>query len=523
MIAFRSRIRRITAIIETVFPEPDSPTMPMTSPSASESDSPSTAWTRPFSVRKETSRPRTSRSGEAPSGTTDPRIEQRVDEVDDRIRQDDEEGGVDDRRENHGQVEVLQRVERQLADPVQPEHDLGQERPTSDERSEVEAEEADERDQRRPQRMTEHHPLLRDPLGARGADVVLLLRLDERRAEHARVDADEEHRQGQPRKQERLEPTPRRLRERDVAERRHPREEDRVVKTALRQEVDDLAEPEHRHRDPDQPDDHHRRVDRRASEDGGEQSHADAHHDPDQRRSENERERDGSRLRHLRDNLRTTIHEGRQITGDEQLLHHQRVLDGQWLVEPEVLAHQAQRLLIGVSPRDAGGRVDSGRREEDEERQNTDREEHEHHRHEPPGGEAKHQSNPRSFARGSRESRTPSPSTFSASTVTAIAMPGAMATAGRVYRSPWPSRMIVPQLASGGWTPIDRNESAASVSMSIASMSGKKTIAVVTTLRRMSLQSTRQVDAPSPSAASTNSRRARDRTSPRIGRATYGM
>ena len=37
----------------------------------------------------------------------------------------------------------------------------------------------------------------------------------------------------------------------------------------------------------------------------------------------------------------------------------------------------------------------------------------------------------------------------------------------------------MPQLASGGWTPIDRNESAASVSMSIASMSGKKTIAVV--------------------------------------------
>ena len=117
----------------------------------------------------------------------------------------------------------------------------------------------------------------------------------------------------------------------------------------------------------------------------------------------------------------------------------------------------------------------------------------------------------------------PSPSTFRASTVNAIAMPGASATAGRVYSSPWPSRMIVPQLAAGGCTPIERNESADSVSMSIASISGKKTITVVMTLRRMSLHRIRQVDAPSPIAASTNSRRRSESTSPRIGRATYGM
>ena len=81
----------------------------------------------------------------------------------------------------------------------------------------------------------------------------------------------------------------------------------------------------------------------------------------------------------------------------------------------------------------------------------------------------------------------------------------------------------MPQLACGGCTPIERNDSAASVSMSIASISGNSTITVVITFGRMSLQSRRQFDAPSPIAASTNSRRRSESTSPRIGRATYGM
>ena len=47
--------------------------------------------------------------------------------------------------------------------------------------------------------------------------------------------------------------------------------------------------------------------------------------------------------------------------------------------------------------------------------------------------------------------------------------------------------MIVPQLASGGCTPIERNESAASVSIVVAIISGKNTITVVITLGRISL------------------------------------
>src|SRR3954451_16436841 len=212
---------RITVNIATVLPEPDSPTMPSTSPRAIENDTPSTARTSPLSVLKETLRSRTSSSG---SGMTDARVEQRVDEVDGSVDDDDEEGGVHDRRHDHRQIELLERLVRQPPQPVQVEHDLDEERASADQGAEVEPEEAHEGDQRRTQRVPEEDAPFREPLCARGADVVLLLRLDERGAQHACIEPDVENRQRQPRHQQRLEPAARRLRQRDVAERRHPRE-----------------------------------------------------------------------------------------------------------------------------------------------------------------------------------------------------------------------------------------------------------------------------------------------------------
>ncbi len=58
-------ISRITDIIVTLLPEPDSPTMPSVSPSETVNDTPSTARTTPSSVRKLTLRLRTSSSGSA--------------------------------------------------------------------------------------------------------------------------------------------------------------------------------------------------------------------------------------------------------------------------------------------------------------------------------------------------------------------------------------------------------------------------------------------------------------------------
>ena len=209
--AFGSRIRRITASIETVLPEPDSPTIPTTSPAASESERPSTARTSPFSVRNETRRSCTSSSGVRaqacePAGRARRRRDRRW-----RSRATTKNAAYITRRQDHRKVEVLQRVVRELADAVQPEDDLGEQRGAADERAEVEAEQADEGDQRRAQSVPQHHAALGQPLGARGAHVVLLLRLDQRRAEHACVDADVEHRQRQPREEQRLEPAERRL------------------------------------------------------------------------------------------------------------------------------------------------------------------------------------------------------------------------------------------------------------------------------------------------------------------------
>src|SRR4051794_24598794 len=142
-------------ITVTLLPEPDSPTIPRISPGAMLNDTPSTARTSPSSVRNETRRLRTSRSGSL--ANAHPRIEQAVDDVDDGVGEDDEERPVDHGRHDHRQVEVLERVVRQLAHARQTEHDLGQERSAGHEGAEVEPEEADDRDHRVAQHVPEEH------------------------------------------------------------------------------------------------------------------------------------------------------------------------------------------------------------------------------------------------------------------------------------------------------------------------------------------------------------------------------
>ena len=105
---------------------------------------------------------------------------------------------------------------------------------------------------------------------------------------------------------------------------------------------------------------------------------------------------------------------------------------GSGLSSPKSFRTAASVGWSAFRPGDPRCRIDAGRGEEDHEHEHADREHHEHHRDEPAGDEAQHQCATRSFARGSSASRTPSPSTFSASTVRAIASPGASATAGRV-------------------------------------------------------------------------------------------
>src|SRR5262249_31290736 len=157
-----------------LFPEPDSPTMPTISRGSTVNETPSTARTSPSSLRNETCRSRTSSNGAAVSGNAHPRVEPGVEDVDDGIGEHDEERRVHHRGEDHRQVEVLQRLVGEQTDAGKAEDDLGEQRAAADERGEVEPEEADERDERRPQHVPDEHAPLGQPLRARGAYVVLV-------------------------------------------------------------------------------------------------------------------------------------------------------------------------------------------------------------------------------------------------------------------------------------------------------------------------------------------------------------
>src|SRR5215468_6402302 len=84
--------------VETLLPEPDSPTMPRISPGKMSYDTPSTAWTIPSSVLNSTTRSLIERSG---SGTHSPllrveRVPEAVaDEVDAKDDQDDRQARED--------------------------------------------------------------------------------------------------------------------------------------------------------------------------------------------------------------------------------------------------------------------------------------------------------------------------------------------------------------------------------------------------------------------------------------------
>src|SRR4051812_40695775 len=99
--AFGSRIRRMIESAVTLLPDPDSPTIPSTSPARRLKLSPSTARRTPSSVRNETWRSRTSTSGGSvgpSSANAHPGVEQGVDDVNHGVRDDDEEGRVHHRR-----------------------------------------------------------------------------------------------------------------------------------------------------------------------------------------------------------------------------------------------------------------------------------------------------------------------------------------------------------------------------------------------------------------------------------------
>src|ERR1044072_3697837 len=149
-------VRPTIVCAATLLPAPDSPTIATTSPAPSSNETPSTACSTPRSVLNETFRSATESRGTVPvaglaiGALPEPhaRVELRVGDVDQRVEDDDEEGAEQGHGHQRRQAEPFHGFRRILADPVQAEQLLGEDRAAADHGAEVEAEEGDDRDQR---------------------------------------------------------------------------------------------------------------------------------------------------------------------------------------------------------------------------------------------------------------------------------------------------------------------------------------------------------------------------------------
>src|SRR3954449_11022174 len=202
----------MTVRLETLFPEPDSPTMPSALPRSTVYEMPSTAFTTPSSVSKWTRRSLTSSSG---SGIGDARVDEGIQDVHDQVGEDDEEGAQQHRALDHGQVAVDDRVVGQPPDAGDVEDRLGEDR-AAEQDADVDAGRGDERRDRAAHAVAQHHPALAQPLRARGSDVVLRHHLDQVAAQEARVDGREGGGEYEPGQYQRAEPLLRVLGERHV-------------------------------------------------------------------------------------------------------------------------------------------------------------------------------------------------------------------------------------------------------------------------------------------------------------------
>src|SRR3954453_20314541 len=205
MRAFVKRVSPITVRLDTLLPEPDSPTMPSALPDSTLYEIPSTAFTTPSGVSNCTRRSFTSSSGVEASGIFHPWVEERVRDVHDQVEQDDEEGGEQDRALDLRQVEPLDRVVAVTADARDVEHRLGQDR-AAEQDAQVEPEDRHDRRDRAPHAVAQHHAPLAEALRPRGADVVLRHGVDEVAAQEPRVDRRERGRQHEPWEDQRREP-----------------------------------------------------------------------------------------------------------------------------------------------------------------------------------------------------------------------------------------------------------------------------------------------------------------------------
>ena len=94
------------------------------------------------------------------SAEPDPRVDHRVQDVDDEVRDDDEEGGEQGHAKDDRQVLIADRVDGELAEAVEAERRLGQDG-AAEQTTEVQPEDGDDRRQRRAQGVLRRSPCVR--------------------------------------------------------------------------------------------------------------------------------------------------------------------------------------------------------------------------------------------------------------------------------------------------------------------------------------------------------------------------
>src|SRR5262249_51791818 len=125
--------------------------------------------------------------------------------------------------------------------------------------------------------------------------------------------------------------------------------------------------------------------------------------------------------------------------------------------------------------------------------------------------------------RGSVSARRVSPTRLKESTVRNIAIAGMKASRGATSRLSRPSAIMLPQLEIGGGTPRPRKDNEPSTTMVTATPSRKKANSGRNTFGSNSRNRMRACEAPSASAAMTNSRRDNVRVVARATRMKAGM
>ena len=166
--------------------------------------------------------------------------------------------------------------------------------------------------------------------------------------------------------------------QRHVAQAGDPGEQPGLVIAALGDQVGDFAEPEHRHRDPDQPDHHQATVEQRAAGRRGDGADRDRDQHPEDRGTADQGQGDGRRMEHFGDHRLAMVDVGGEIAADEQPVHQLEILHRQRAVEPVGVTHRRHGLGAGVAAGDPCGRIGARRGEEYQEHQHADAEQHQH-------------------------------------------------------------------------------------------------------------------------------------------------